>query len=91
MAEPCSLAFCVFLNIKYRGALQSFLQSVDSGLLPHEKTQMSKEIQLEVSLSESAQEEVALAILPKVCLLTDFPRAKLIPDQNSFRPKDSIS
>lgn len=52
---------------------------------------MSKEIQFEVSLSESAEEEVALAILPKVCLLTEFPRAKVIPDQNSFRPKDSLS
>lgn len=52
---------------------------------------MNEETQLEVSLSEGTQEEVALAVLPKGCFLTDFPRAKVVPEQNGFRLEDSIS
>ena len=52
---------------------------------------MSQETQLEVSLSEGTQEEVALVVLPKCCFLTHFLCAKVIPDRNGFRLEDSTS
>lgn len=55
------------------------------------KLKWKKEIQIEVSLAEDTKEEVVLAALPKLCFLSDFPSAKVLPDQNDFRLENSIS